>query len=553
MTTLRRNWRRGGADYKPVAANYRNNRLRRLPLASTALILDALPRPPNDAIDNGNDNRRLFSLGAMIPMLRNSLASWRPFLAPCVALLASLLFQLPTCRSQEKEQAKASESAAEASPATTIASPPPPPTREQLLDEFSQVLDKIESEYVQPVDRRRLAEAALRAMLRELDPHSDYVAPGELARFEHGVQNEFEGVGLQLTVGRDGLTVLAPIPHSPAFEAGLAAGDRLLAIQGKSTDGMSLDQAIQRLAGPSGEAVEVTVLRAGDEQAESLLLQRKWVRQPTVIGVHGDWSAEGGLWCDATKRIGYVRLASFGRRTAGEFREAVTRLLTANARGLILDLRGNPGGFMDAAIDVADLFIAEGTLVSASGRHSPYQEWEAHEIGTVRNLPLCVLVDRDSASASEIVAACLQDHQRAVIVGECTYGKGTVQSIFELQGGQSALKLTTARYLRPNGEEIQRQDDEASPAAGGVQPDYVVEFSQEERAQLAELFLKQTSGEANASVQFVDRQVLKAIEWLDANPPAEPDPMTIVEPVTANQAPAEQSRLVRSDMGGASS
>ena len=340
----------------------------------------------------------------------------------------------------------------------------------ELLRLFADTLDQVERNYVKPVDRRELMEGAIRGMLSKLDPHSTYIGPKELDRFKTSVENEFGGIGVTVTVADGLITVATPLFGTPAYRAGLRAGDAIVEIDGKSAQGISIDEAIARVKGPVGTTVKLTIKHAGGD-SETVDVERAVVRVESVLGALRNADDTWNYLLDEERKIAYIRVVNFGRHTADELRSALGELKRGGMRGLILDLRFNPGGLLSAAIEVGDLFLTKGRIVSTAGRSTRERKWEAHEAGTFEGFPMVVLVNRQSASASEIVAAALQDHGRAAIAGQRTWGKGSVQNVIELEDGKSALKLTTAGYLRPSGANIHRFEGASESDAWGVRPD----------------------------------------------------------------------------------
>lgn len=389
-----------------------------------------------------------------------------------------------------------------------------------LVDSFEQ----IDRNYVKDVDRRELVEAAVRGMLTKLDPYSDYISPDDLSKFTEAVEQEFGGVGIQVQFDEKehAIIVMTPFPGSPAYKAGIRAGDRIVEIEGKPVRdfpaGGEISTAVNLLKGPAGVEVSVGVRHLGSDKVETVKMTRDVIRLDTVLG---DTHAADGAWSymlDADKKIGYLRITHFTKRTATELRDALRKLKEQGMRGLVLDLRFNPGGLLQAAVEVCDLFIDSGLIVSTEGRNVEPQKWTAKSFGTFSGFPMAVLVNRYSASASEIVSACLQDHKRAIVVGERTWGKGSVQNVVELEGGQSALKLTTAAYHRPSGKNIHRFPEAKDTDEWGVSPDdgYLVKFSDEELGRY-NLYRqrrdlpKETAPEKN---EFDDRQLTKALEYI---------------------------------------
>ena len=396
-----------------------------------------------------------------------------------------------------------------------------PPSDYELMRMFVDTFEQIDRNYVKDVDRRELMEAAIRGMMEKLDPYSSYISPEELTQFNQSVEQEFGGIGIQVHLDSETkmLTVMTPLPGTPAYKAGVLAGDVIMEIEGKPTKGFTIEDAVKALKGKPGEPVTIGVRHAGSDKIEQIELVRDIIHVATVMGDRyrkdGDWE----FMLDDEKKIGYIRLTHFSRRTAEELVEALEKLESQGMKALVLDLRFNPGGLLTQAVEIADLFIEDGKIVSTKGRNTEERVWEARKPGTYSGFPIAVLVNRFSASASEIVSAALQDHGRAVIVGERTWGKGSVQNVVELQNGSSALKLTTASYHRPSGKNIHKFPDAKESDEWGVMPDegHKVEFSDEEIGE----FLKYRrdrdviSGNGPPESAFTDRQLARALEALE--------------------------------------
>lgn len=350
-------------------------------------------------------------------------------------------------------------------------SKPPGEDYYELHKLLVDTLDQVERNYVKDVSRRQLIEAAIQGILSELDPYSSYIPPEQMRRFRTSVESKFGGIGIQISVDGGQLKVLSPLVGTPAYRAGITAGDRIIEIDGEETKDISIDEAVRRLKGEEGTSVSLTVIHPGSAEKHKIDITREVIRIETVLG---DARKEDDAWdfmLDHEKHIGYVRVSAFSRNTVRELRQVLGELKEQKLRGLILDLRFNPGGLLNSAIEVSDLFVSKGRIVSTEGRSSPERTWDAHKTGTFEGFPMVVLVNRFSASASEIVSACLQDHKRAVIMGERTWGKGSVQNVIELENHQSALKLTTASYRRPNGKNIHRFSGAKDDEPWGVLPD----------------------------------------------------------------------------------
>jgi carboxyl-terminal processing protease len=401
----------------------------------------------------------------------------------------------------------------------------------ELYTILVDTIDQVERNYVTEVSRRELIEAAIRGVVSKLDPYSTYIGRSDLDRFRTNTESEFGGIGIQID-DRDGrLRILSPIYGTPAYRAGLLAGDRILEIDGKGADGLTHGEAIEKLRGNEGTSVTLTVMHAGQDAKETIALKREKIHVDTVIGDRRKADGSWDFMLDGKQHIGYVRLTAFSRDTAGQLQRALSQLETEKLRGLILDLRFNPGGLLASAIEVSDLFVSEGRIVSTQGRNSPERSWDAHKEGTFEGFPMAVLVNRFSASASEIVAACLQDNKRAIIVGERTWGKGSVQNVIEMEDGHSALKLTTASYLRPNGKNIHRFPNAKDTDEWGVMPDKGFEIKlkdaelerqiEDRRARdilppSAEGAVAKNAKPAKGETEpFVDRQLQAAVEHLN--------------------------------------
>jgi carboxyl-terminal processing protease len=359
---------------------------------------------------------------------------------------------------------------------------------------FGEVLAAIERNYVRPVDGERLFESAVDAAVGGLDEHSAYLRDGGRAELESALDQQFGGVGLELaldpTVGQP--VVVSPVMDSPAWRAGVAAGDLITAVDGRSTAGQPLRDTVERLRGPVGELVTVTILPAAEPRetldpavAETPRIAREvpLLRERIEVeSVQGDRRRVDGSWdflLEGESGVAYVRVSSFGERTAAELAAALETIAAADGlRGLVVDLRGNPGGLLHAAVDVCDAFLDEGVIVATRGRHDAaatepamLEERRATAGQRLAGVPLAVLVDGLTASAGEIVAACLQDAGRATVVGSRTFGKGTVQSLMPLSDGRGLLKLTTSEYLRPSRETIDRPRGAGDDESWGVRPD----------------------------------------------------------------------------------
>ncbi len=344
------------------------------------------------------------------------------------------------------------------------------PDEYELQRMLVDTIDQVERNYVKGISRRELIEAAIEGVLRKLDPYSTYIGPKDLERFRSEVENEFCGIGIQIDIEAGRLMVISPLQGTPAYRAGILAGDRIIAIDGESTEEITIDEAVRRLKGKEGTKVVLSVLHAGGSEPVEISMVRKRIHVKTVLGDSRDKSNAWDYMLDKKNHIGYIRITIFGRDTPKELRAALEQLKKQNFKGLILDLRFNPGGLLSSAVKVGDMFVSDGLIVATSGRNIKERKWEAAKAGTFEGFPMVVLVNRISASASEIVAACLQDHKRATVMGQRTWGKGSVQNVISLEHGHSALKLTTAAYRRPSGKKIHRFPDDDEDDQWGVTP-----------------------------------------------------------------------------------
>lgn len=342
----------------------------------------------------------------------------------------------------------------------------------ELMKLFAEAYEQIDSHYVREVDRRQLVDGAIRGMIAQLDPYSAWIPPQDIQRFEQVLDQEFVGIGIHVHPVGGRLEVLAPLPQSPAYRAGVRSGDVLMEVDGKAVAGLSPGEVGKLLAGPVGRAVTLGVRHVGSEVTERFEIVRETVQVPTVTGVTR--TPEGG-WTyllDADRKIAYLRITHFSRNTVSEMQTALAAIRELNPSSLILDVRSNPGGLLDSAIAIADMFLETGRIVSMDGRKVPERSWTAKPGTEIPStLPLTILINRQSASASEVLSAALQDNKRARIVGERSWGKGSVQTVIQMEDGKSAMKLTTASYLRPNGVNIHRFPDSKKEDQWGVMPD----------------------------------------------------------------------------------
>ena len=385
---------------------------------------------------------------------------------------------------------------------------------------------QVTGNYVDPVDEEQLREGALRGMLSELDPFSVYVPPSQQEDFDRMLENSFRGVGIQLDQRPDNgpIEVVTPIDGSPAFKAGVQAGDIILKVNGESIEGMRLPDVVKKIAGKVGTEVTLTVKHATGEEVD-LTMMREEIIVPTIKGYQRKQDNAWDYWAADDPRIAYMRITQFTSETFDSLKKIMDDLLAGGMKGLILDLRFNPGGRLDQAIDVVDLFLEDGVILSTRGRSRPEQKVEAKADGTLPYFPVIVLVNEHSASASEIVAGSLMDNKRALVIGQRTYGKGSVQELIPLDNKGGELKLTVAYYYLPSGRLVHRKKDATD---WGVEPQIIVPMdAQQERAAMMqryeqELFKRPLpkastrSATGPATTQVVDVQLQRAIDTMVA-------------------------------------
>ncbi|MFO7760581.1 MAG: S41 family peptidase [Thermodesulfobacteriota bacterium] len=319
------------------------------------------------------------------------------------------------------------------------------------LETFSNVLHLLETNYVEDIDTKKVIEGAIKGMLSSLDPHSSYMKPEQYKELKIETKGSFSGIGIEITLKDGILTVVSPIEGTPAYKQGLQAQDKILKINGELTKDLSLMEAVKKLRGPKGSEVTISIHREGLNELKEITIVRDVIPLTSVKSK----MIEPGY--------GYIRIRNFQAKTTKEFKEGLKELEEKTPlKGLLIDVRSNPGGLLDQAIKISDIFLDKGMIVSTKGRlEDQNMEFEAHKNGNKYSFPIVVLVNEGSASASEIIAGALQDHKRAIILGTKTFGKGSVQTVIPMKNG-AALRLTTARYYTPDGTSIQ---------ATGITPD----------------------------------------------------------------------------------
>ncbi|AAC06952.1 S41 family peptidase [Aquifex aeolicus] len=361
---------------------------------------------------------------------------------------------------------------------------------------FTEALKIVEREYVEPVPIKKLIYGAIDGMVSSLDPFSDFFTPEEYKEFLSETEGEFGGVGIEITMENGRPVVVSPIEGTPAWKAGIRPGDIIIAVDGEDTFNMSLMEVVKKIRGKPGTKVKLTILRKGEGKPIEVTLVRARIKVPSVKYTN-------------YKGIGYIKISQFTSGTSKSLEKAILELENQNVKGFIIDLRNNPGGLLSEAVDVGDLFIPKGKLiVYTKGRKGELHRYFAEREPITQGLPVVLLVNKGSASASEIVAGALQDYHIATLVGEKTFGKASVQNLIPLSDG-SAMKLTIAYYYTPKGRLIHKK---------GIKPDVEVKMDEETWKKLFETIRKMRfEGHMEKVILLpdIDVQLRKAIEILE--------------------------------------
>jgi len=330
----------------------------------------------------------------------------------------------------------------------------------QKIDLFSEVLEKIQNEYVEEVDQAETIDAAINGLLQSLDPYSGYMNPEVFKESQEETSGEFGGLGIEVTMEAGVVKVISPIDDTPAAKAGVKAGDYIVQINGKQVQGKTLMEAVNLMRGPVGTSIEITIRRKNLKKAKVIKIIREIIEVRSVVSKQ------------IKNRIGYLRLRAFNQNSGTQLKNEISKIeKNKKTVGYILDLRNNPGGLLSQAVRISDFFLDDGEIVSTNGRKSnENRKFFAQKGDKINGKPLIVLINNGSASAAEIVAGALQDQKRAVLLGETTYGKGSVQSIIPLKN-KGAIRLTVSKYYLPSGKSISEV---------GVIPDIRVEAEGEE-------------------------------------------------------------------------
>ena len=468
-----------------------------------------------------------------------------------VSVLVLLICLLPHVTTTASQQADSQTAPAKKETAQ-------PPVKEltdyELMSLFVDAFQQIETNYVRDIDRRLLVEAAIDGMVSELDQYSSFVPPKERARFDRVLSQEFGGIGIQVNIRNDRLIVVSPTPGTPAYDAGILPGDVITRIGDTDMKGKTINAAIREMQGPIGQVVDLVILRPGQKELIEMSLTRQLITVKSIRGYEYNDDDTWNYWVSEEPKIAYVRLSSFSRHSAEELEEVLRTLVSLKMEGLVLDLRFNPGGLLDAAIEMADLFLKSGNIVSVRGRNVPEKSWDARRKETLPDFPMAVLINGYSASASEVLSACLQDNKRATIVGERTWGKGSVQNVIRIDDGKSVLKLTTASYHRPSGVNIHRFKEMGPDDTWGVLPDedFEIPYSRKQwvawsvdranrdvvkRRGSIESYQQQTKDEQDERPNRAEEKNA------DLDPDTDPDTKTPAEPFADTQLTAAISKI----------
>ncbi len=394
---------------------------------------------------------------------------------------------------------------------------------------LANAYDTIERRYLTPVEPYDLFEGAMEGMVDRLpDRYSTFESPKKAEELDESLRQEFGGLGIQITIDPKTkfVTVVIPLFDTPAQKAGIRAGDKILRIDDHSTQGLSLDDVKELLRGKPGEPVTLSILHEGAEEPVDIGVVRDIIPVASVLGDTRNPDGSWNYFLEGRDRIAYVRIQSFGEKTLQELRDVLDELLKNDMQGLILDLRDNRGGLLTAATDICNMFVGDGVIVTIRGRDKRVrQTYKADPKDTYPDFPIAVIVNQHSASASEIVAACLQDLRRAAIVGQRTWGKGTVQDVIQLEENKGVLKLTTASYWRPSEKNIDKESSETDGDWGVVpdedcevvvKGDELVRFHQWRRQR--DSHLPQAGDETSPNGEpepFVDRPLQRALKYVE--------------------------------------
>ena len=358
---------------------------------------------------------------------------------------------------------------------------------------FAEVIQRIEKEYFRAIDSEQLFQAAMEGVFRELDDRSKFIEPSKLKNYERDFKKEFAGIGVELDseLSSGDIVVVAPVYGGPAWQAGIRSGDRIVSVEGVGTSGRNLSEIVSQFRGEVGSKVDLCIKKQGVSLNDRSAIQDITISRQdiTIESVRGDRRLPNGKWdwwLEGDPDIAYLRISHFSKRTAIEVAELLEKFFFKQSpKGLVIDLRGNSGGVLEGGVALCDLFLEDGLIAAVandrvkdrSDRRKIQQKWTATSGQMLKGVPIAVLVDEFTASVAEIVAACLQDHKRATIVGSRSFGNASVQTITSLSSGPGAIRLTTNEYQRPSGTSLNRSSTSSEADAWGVRPDSNFAFS----------------------------------------------------------------------------
>lgn len=401
--------------------------------------------------------------------------------------------------------------------------PPLAARQDEIYRSFSPLLtvkNLVQKRYVEPVSDDELAEGAVRGMIAELDPYSSYLSKTEYPLFLEQASGGYVGIGIQIEQHNGQIVVLTPLEGSPALEAGVRSGDIIVEVSNIPVDARNLSASAERLRGVEGSTAHFKVRRGPNAELISFAVPRRKIKTHSVRGFQRNADGTWNYMIDPDMGIGYIRISEFWDNTPAEFQEAIDQLQRKGLNALIIDVRFNPGGDMDVAISLVDRFVNSGVILMTKNRRQVESSWEATTETTLPDFPVVVLVNGASASGAEILAGALQDHGRAEVVGERSFGKGSVQSLIPLPDEQSALRLTTAYYYLPSGRCIHRRPSNQNTDEWGIIPDHVVEITDQDMSEIFESWLKAAvvpNGDETVPAPIMtDRQLQTALDVLRA-------------------------------------
>lgn len=396
--------------------------------------------------------------------------------------------------------------------------------KNRYSDTIAEAMTIIETQALKKLSRRELYRAAMQGMVAQIDEHSAFIDGREdVSEFRESLDQEFGGIGIIVENNeKTGLTVVTPLPETPAANAGMQPGDVIIAVNSQATRDLSREESIKLIKGPVGESVNIEFRHRGDTDTVSADMVRQVVEVPSVEGDSRDSTLYWTFRLEQDPRIGYIRLSTFGEKSEKEISAALATI-DGDVDGLILDLRDNPGGLLNTAIQLADKFIDDGVIVETRRRDGRVEDryTASAKLEFDKQIPMVILINGRSASASEIMAACLQDHGRAIICGERSWGKGTVQNVITMENQKSILKITTASYWRPSGKNIHRSEGVTTEDEWGVIPSPGFEVKLTEEQQFDVLRYRNLRDRKNIGLKVdqpiekvEDPQIARAVEYL---------------------------------------